>query len=146
MTERLPRAIIEIVLLAGVSEEKEEIRAIIEIVLPAEVSEGKGEIRAIIEIVLPSEGNGKKEKIRAIIEIVLPAEGSGKKGEIMALLQYRCKNCGNRFEELVKTGDAAPLCPVCGGETERDYQGKVYCGAKKAGNCTHHCATCGGCK
>ncbi|MBE7091155.1 MAG: zinc ribbon domain-containing protein [Clostridiales bacterium] len=63
----------------------------------------------------------------------------------MPLLQYRCPLCGKKFEELTRAEAPNPPCPDCGGETVRDYQGKVYTEAKKK-TCTHNCATCSGCK
>ena len=66
--------------------------------------------------------------------------------KIMPYLQYRCPACEKRFEELVKSADEKVVCPVCGKECVRDYQGKVYAGGGKPSHCTHHCATCGGCK
>jgi putative FmdB family regulatory protein len=37
----------------------------------------------------------------------------------MPIYEYRCGNCGERFEELTAADAAAPTCPRCGGETER---------------------------
>jgi putative FmdB family regulatory protein len=39
----------------------------------------------------------------------------------MPFYDYRCPNCGHRFEVLQKIGDPAPsACPACnGGEPER---------------------------
>ncbi len=65
----------------------------------------------------------------------------------MPLLQYKCLNCGKVFEELVKSGQGDPLCPVCGGKSRRAYEGKVYCsGIKGGGGCSGNCAACKGCK
>lgn len=44
----------------------------------------------------------------------------------MPILQYKCKKCGKKFEELVKSYTDKMVCPDCGGETERDYEGPVY--------------------
>lgn len=41
----------------------------------------------------------------------------------MPILQYKCKKCGKKFEELVKSYTDKMVCPDCGGETERDYEG-----------------------
>lgn len=38
----------------------------------------------------------------------------------MPILQYKCKKCGKKFEELVKSYTDKMVCPDCGGETERD--------------------------
>lgn len=64
----------------------------------------------------------------------------------MPILQYKCKKCGKRFEELVKKYTDSVCCPDCGGETERDYSGEMYSSTgKRSKNCTGHCSTCGGC-
>ena len=64
----------------------------------------------------------------------------------MPILQYKCKSCGKKFEELVKSHTDKVVCPDCGGETERDYSGAVYSSTgKKPSSCTGHCSTCSGC-
>lgn len=64
----------------------------------------------------------------------------------MPILQYKCKKCNRRFEELVKTYTDIVVCPDCGGETTRDYSGEMYSSTGKHGKkCTGHCSTCGGC-
>ncbi|MGN1052511.1 MAG: FmdB family zinc ribbon protein [Candidatus Scatosoma sp.] len=64
----------------------------------------------------------------------------------MPILQYKCKKCGKRFEELVKTYTDGVFCPDCGGETLRDYSGEMYSSTgKQRKKCTGHCSTCGGC-
>ena len=75
----------------------------------------------------------------------------------MPILQYKCKKCGKRFEELVKSHtdtvvtetqlkESGGVCPDCGGETQRDYSGEMYSATgKQTKKCTGHCATCGGC-
>ena len=39
----------------------------------------------------------------------------------MPIYEYRCRKCGNVFEEWVKTFDSPELepCPKCGGDAER---------------------------
>ena len=39
----------------------------------------------------------------------------------MPIYEYCCRNCGNVFEEWVKTFDSPELepCPTCGGDSER---------------------------
>ncbi len=65
----------------------------------------------------------------------------------MPLMQYRCKKCGKKFEELVKKYDDEVSCPDCGGVCERDYSGCVYSATgKPAKKCSGNCKTCGGCK
>ena len=65
----------------------------------------------------------------------------------MPLLQYRCKACEKKFEELVRKFDDPVTCPDCGGETERDYSGEIYSATgKPAKKCSGNCKTCGGCR
>ncbi|MBE5753649.1 MAG: zinc ribbon domain-containing protein [Clostridiales bacterium] len=65
----------------------------------------------------------------------------------MALLQYKCKNCGKRFDELVKSYTETVVCPACGGETERDYSGEMFSATgKQSKKCSGNCKTCGGCR
>ena len=62
----------------------------------------------------------------------------------MALLKFRCKDCGKVFDELTTLAKMDEVkCPVCGGETERAYEGK--CARSGQGGCSGSCATCGGC-
>ncbi len=65
----------------------------------------------------------------------------------MPFLQYKCTKCGKHFEELVaKHTDVVP-CPACGGETVRDYTGKVYSATGQTSKkCSGNCKTCGGCR
>jgi putative FmdB family regulatory protein len=37
----------------------------------------------------------------------------------MPIYEYRCGDCGERFEELAAAGAPAPACPRCGAEAER---------------------------
>ncbi|MGN1061660.1 MAG: FmdB family zinc ribbon protein [Candidatus Scatosoma sp.] len=68
------------------------------------------------------------------------------KDKKMPILQYKCKKCGKRFEELVKSYTDVVVCPDCGGETVRDYSGEMYSATgKQRKKCTGHCSTCGGC-
>jgi putative FmdB family regulatory protein len=32
----------------------------------------------------------------------------------MPIYEYRCENCGERVEVLIRTGDNIPCCPHCG--------------------------------
>ena len=65
----------------------------------------------------------------------------------MPLLQYKCKNCEKRFEELVRVYTDKVVCPDCGGETERDYSGAMYTATGTASKkCSGNCKTCGGCR
>lgn len=64
----------------------------------------------------------------------------------MPILQYRCPDCGKKFEELVKKFDERVLCPDCGKPAERDYAGNMYSSTgKPAKHCSGNCKTCGGC-
>ena len=65
----------------------------------------------------------------------------------MPFLQYKCKNCGKRFDELVKVYTDKVACPDCGGETERDYAGAMYTSTGQSSKkCTGNCKTCAGCR
>ena len=37
----------------------------------------------------------------------------------MPIYEYRCRVCGERFEELTSADAAAPACPRCGADAER---------------------------
>ena len=50
----------------------------------------------------------------------------------MPFLQYKCKNCKKRFDELVKSHLDKVLCPDYGSETERDYSGEMYSATGKS--------------
>ena len=65
----------------------------------------------------------------------------------MPLLQYKCKDCGKKFDELVKSYADKVTCPQCGGETERDYSGEMFSSTgKQSKKCSGNCKTCGGCR
>lgn len=65
----------------------------------------------------------------------------------MPLLQYKCKNCQKRFDELVQSYLDQVKCPQCGGETERDYSGDIFSATgKQSKKCSGNCKTCGGCR
>lgn len=65
----------------------------------------------------------------------------------MPFLQYKCKQCGKKFDELVRVYTDTVVCPDCGGETERDYSGEMYSSTGKASKkCSGNCKTCSGCK
>ena len=64
----------------------------------------------------------------------------------MPIFEYKCKNCGRVFDELVKSCEQKVTCPACGGEGERSYSGKIYTATgKSGGGCSGNCKTCGGC-
>ena len=64
----------------------------------------------------------------------------------MPILQYKCRKCGKRFEELVAKFDDAVLCPDCKEPCERDWSGEIYSSTgKKSKKCSGNCKTCGGC-
>lgn len=64
----------------------------------------------------------------------------------MPFLQYKCLNCGKRFDELVKSYTDTVLCPDCKGETERDYSGTMYSSTgSSVKKCSGNCKTCSGC-
>ena len=70
-----------------------------------------------------------------------------REGREMPFLQYKCKNCGNKFEELVQKFDEKVNCPVCGFESQRNYSGDMFSATgTKFKKCSGNCKTCGGCK
>lgn len=61
----------------------------------------------------------------------------------MALIDYKCKDCGKDFFEIVRSDKEKIVCPECKSENvQRIYKGKYY---GKGGGCTGSCSTCGGC-
>ena len=36
--------------------------------------------------------------------------------ESMPIYDYVCADCGHCFERIMKVGEAAPACPLCGGK------------------------------
>ena len=65
----------------------------------------------------------------------------------MPLLQYKCEQCGKRFDELVISYKNEVKCPECGGATTRDYSGEMYSATgKTTKKCSGNCKTCGGCR
>ncbi|MBQ8972660.1 MAG: zinc ribbon domain-containing protein [Clostridia bacterium] len=65
----------------------------------------------------------------------------------MPLYEFRCPQCGCRFELLcsISQRDNA-VCPKCAGKVERVYQGKCAFGAiKGASGCGGNCSGCPGC-
>ena len=65
----------------------------------------------------------------------------------MPFLQYKCKACGKKFDELVKSYLDEVKCPHCGGKTARDYSGEMLSATgKQSKKCSGNCKTCSGCK
>ena len=71
-----------------------------------------------------------------------------RKGTVyMPLLQYKCKACGKKFDELVKSHLDKVICPDCGGESARDWSGEMFSSTgKQSKKCSGNCKTCSGCK
>ena len=66
----------------------------------------------------------------------------------MALIEFSCRACGQRFEELVFSSDRDKVvCPGCGsGPVDQVFQGKCYGGGVSSGSgCSGNCAGCSGC-
>lgn len=60
----------------------------------------------------------------------------------MALIDFKCKECGKEFFEIVLSGDDKVTCPECKStNVERVYKGKYY---GKGGGCSGSCSSCGG--
>ncbi|MBM7582504.1 putative FmdB family regulatory protein [Caldicoprobacter guelmensis] len=70
----------------------------------------------------------------------------------MALLDFKCNECGEKFEELVFGGNVDKVrCPRCGSnDLKRIYEGKCYFGisgsSSGSGGCSgSSCRSCSGC-
>ncbi len=66
----------------------------------------------------------------------------------MPLYEYRCTQCGHRFELLRSIAHRDDtVCEKCGAKVERVYQGRCAFGAVKGGGgCSGNCAGCAGCR
>ena len=66
----------------------------------------------------------------------------------MPLLEFRCEECGLKFEELVRASDADKLrCPNCGADKLRQvFMGKCLAGpVGTSSGCSGSCSGCRGC-
>ena len=56
----------------------------------------------------------------------------------MPMYEYACENCGKRFEHLARSmSEAAPKCPDCGGENEKQKSTlSTRGGSSDAGSCS----------
>lgn len=61
----------------------------------------------------------------------------------MALIDFKCKDCNNKFFEIINKEDEKVVCPKCkSANIERIYKGKFY---GKGGSCQGSCSGCSGC-
>ena len=61
----------------------------------------------------------------------------------MALIDYKCKDCGREFFEIIRNQDDKAVCPDCKSKkVERIYKGKFY---GKGPGCSGSCSGCSGC-
>ncbi|WP_102399331.1 FmdB family zinc ribbon protein [Haloimpatiens massiliensis] len=59
----------------------------------------------------------------------------------MPIIDFKCKECGSEFFEIVSS-DEKVKCPKCNSEeVERVYKGKYY----GKNSCGGNCSCCGGC-
>ena len=69
----------------------------------------------------------------------------------MPIYDFKCKQCGHRFELFTSISQRAQaVCPKCGGQVERVYEGKWSMGARTggpgaSGGCSGNCSGCAGC-
>ena len=68
----------------------------------------------------------------------------------MPIYDYKCAQCGHRFDLLRSISNRDPVkCPKCGGDVARVYEGKWSVGKVAAGgggcSCGGNCAGCSGC-
>lgn len=65
----------------------------------------------------------------------------------MALIDFKCNNCGEKFDEIVKPSDRNNIkCPKCGSiDVKQVFEGK--CNAAGSGKGGGGCSSgsCGGC-
>lgn len=77
-------------------------------------------------------------------------EVDAKEGSVLPLYEFRCQNCGHRFEQLCTAGQAMVECPACGGDkvsrllsTFSARSGGQSIGGSACGPCAGgSCATC----
>lgn len=63
-------------------------------------------------------------------------------GIFMALIDFKCKECGKEFFEIVNSNEEKIICPHCKSDkVERVYKGKYY----GKGSCSGECSGCSGC-
>ena len=61
----------------------------------------------------------------------------------MALIDFKCKECGNEFFEIINGENIDVACSKCGStKVERIYKGKYY---GKGSSCSGSCSGCSGC-
>jgi len=61
----------------------------------------------------------------------------------MPIFEYMCKECGNNFEVLVKSGDDNISCPQCkGGEVSKLFSTFAYRTAGSGPSSGPGCSTC----
>jgi putative FmdB family regulatory protein len=61
----------------------------------------------------------------------------------MALIDFKCKDCGKEFFEIINGQGEKPVCPECKSKNiERVYKGKFY---GKGAGCAGSCSGCSGC-
>lgn len=65
----------------------------------------------------------------------------------MPIYDFKCKECGHRFEVLTSISNMDKVvCEKCGKAVERVYQGKCNFGANATGGgCSGNCSGCAGC-
>lgn len=65
----------------------------------------------------------------------------------MPLYEYKCSECGYRFELLQTISQSqSTVCPQCGGKVSRVYEGKCAFGnLAGGGSCSGNCKGCSGC-
>jgi putative FmdB family regulatory protein len=65
----------------------------------------------------------------------------------MALLDFKCSNCGEKFDEIVRSSDRDNIkCPKCGSKAVKQvFEGRCNAGStgKGGGGCSS--GSCGGC-
>ena len=63
----------------------------------------------------------------------------------MPIYGYECNTCGQKFEKLVRSSEAAPSCPACGNEDLTRQLSLIAAPAKGGDDAPLPCEAGGGC-
>ena len=59
----------------------------------------------------------------------------------MAMVEFQCKECGERFEELIRAGageESPVVCPECGGQSRKLISAPAVVFKGKGFHCTDY--------
>jgi putative FmdB family regulatory protein len=68
-------------------------------------------------------------------------------GQKMALIDFKCSECGEKFDEIVKQSNRESIrCPKCGSkEVKQLFEGRCNAGGSGKGGGSCSSGSCGGC-